>query len=149
MASRGPVELILTFGPTSSPLLRRAVSYAGRHASSCAEVVPGTWRAGFSLGLDPEPYGRAWRLINLVGPWRATEVEVEGSPEPITPVLAMASCAREWLRRVGTCRAAFPSGPWPKCELCPLYDPGWAAESFAPPPLYPGVSWPPDGLLPG
>ena len=128
----------MTFGPTPSPLLPRAVSYARTHATTWAEIAPGVHRAAFTLQGDPEPYGRAYRLLGMVGSWKATEVEVEGSPEPLTPVLAMAACARGWLRRMGACRAAFPAGPWPKCELCPLYDPGWAMESFAPPPFFSG-----------
>ncbi len=39
---------------------------------------------------------------------------------------------------MGAARAAFPTGPWPKCELCPLYDAGWAMESFSPPPFFGG-----------
>jgi hypothetical protein len=141
------VELVVSFGPTSSLLAPRAVAYARAHATTFARVAPRTWRAGFSLGTDPGPYGRCWRLLCLVGGWRGTEVEVQGSPEPLAPVLAMAACAREWLRRTGACRASFPSGPWPKCERCPLYDPGWAAESFAPLTAYP---WnpPADGPVP-
>lgn len=90
MASRAQVELTVTFGPTPSPLLPRAVSYATRHATTCAEIAPGVWRASFSLAADPEPYARAWRLLHLVGSWRATEVEVAGSPEPVAVVVAMA-----------------------------------------------------------
>jgi len=138
MAPRGRIELIVTFGPTSSPLAGRAASYAARHATTSAELSPGTFRASFVLDSDPEPYGRAWRLLQLVGAWRGTEVEVEGSPEPTSPVDAMLGCARGWLRRMGACRASFPAGPWPKCECCPLYDAGWAAESFAPPSLFYG-----------
>jgi hypothetical protein len=145
MAPRGQIELVVSFGPTSSPLFRRAAAYAARHASTWAELSPGTWRASFVLGQDPEPYGRAWRLLRLVGAWRATEVEVEGSPEPLAPVEAMVSCARAWLRRVGACRASFPSGPWPKCECCPLYDAGWAAESFSPPTFFSGEIFPFEG----
>jgi hypothetical protein len=55
----------------------------------------------------------------------------------------MTECARGWLRRAGACRAPFPTGPWPKCELCPLYDAGWAAESYTVPPFFAG------GTLPG
>ncbi len=40
---------MITFGPTSSPLLGRAAAYAGRHATTSAELGPGMWRAGFSL----------------------------------------------------------------------------------------------------
>ena len=144
-----PGELTVTFGPTPSPLRERAASYARQHASTCAEIAPGIWRASFSLGTDPGPYGRAFRLLSLVGPWRATEVEVGASPEALTPVLAMAECARGWLRRVGGCRAAFPVGPWPKCEVCPLYDPGWAAESFSSPPFSAGGIGPVPDYPPG
>lgn len=144
MAPRGRLELVIGFGPTSSPLYSRAQSYAARHASTSAEVAPGVWRAAFSLDTAPEPYGRAWRLLGLVGAWRGTEVEVEGSPEPVAPVVAMCSCAREWLRKVGACRASFPSGAWPKCERCPIYDAGWAAESFAPSSLF-GETFPFEG----
>ncbi len=132
------VELTVTFGPSSSLLLPRAVAYASEHAQTSAEVAPGTWRAAFTLGDDPDPYGRAFRLLQLVGDWKATEVQVGGSPEALAPALAMASCARGWLRRVGLCRAPFPVGPWPKCELCPLYDVGWAAESYSSPPYLSG-----------
>jgi len=135
MTPQAQVELTVSFGPTSSPLFRRAVAYARAHASTCAEITPGVWRAAFVLSSDPEPYGRAWRLLQVVGSWRGTELEVAGSPEPTSTVLSMAECARAWLRRKGACRASFAAGPWPKCELCPLYDPGWAAESFAAPPF--------------
>jgi hypothetical protein len=142
MGTPSPVELTVTFGPSPSPLVPRAVA-AARRATTWAEIAPGVWRASFTLGADPDPYARAWRLLHLVGTWKATEVEVAGEPEALAPVVAMAQCAREWLRRAGACRAAFPSGPWPKCEVCPLYDPGWAAESYASPPFFTG------GILPG
>ncbi|HEX9122280.1 MAG TPA: hypothetical protein VF984_02810 [Actinomycetota bacterium] len=119
MDRRGTLELLIGFGPTTSPLFGRAASYATAHATTSAEISPGVWRAAFTLGTDPEPYARAWRLLRLVGSWRGTEVEVSGSPEPLAPVQAMTACAREWLRKVGACRAPFPSGPWPKCERCP------------------------------
>jgi len=138
MQTASESHLTVTFGPTSSILLPRAVAYAARYSSTFAEITPGVWRASFCLGLDPVPYARAHRLIGLVGTWKATEVEVSGSPEPLIPVLSMTECARGWLRRVGACRASFPSGPWPKCEICPLYDAGWAAESYTAPPFFAG-----------
>lgn len=138
------VEISVTFGPTSSILLPRAISYATQHAGTCAEVSPGTWRASFSLGADPEPYARAHRLIQLVGTWKATEVQVSGSAEGLIHIQSMTECARGWLRRVGACRASFPTGPWPKCEICPLYDAGWAAESYTAPPFHSGEA--PGGL---
>ncbi len=143
MAIRGPLQVVLTFGPTSSPLYDRAVSFARSRATEAAEIAPGVWRASFALGNDPGPYASAWRLLGLVGNWKGTQIDVGGSPEPLAPVQAMLTCARAWLRSMGCCRASFPSGPWPKCGLCPLYDEGWAVESFAPPgPLYP------EGLFP-
>jgi hypothetical protein len=50
----------------------------------------------------------------------------------------MTEYARGWRRRFGSSRAPFPAGPWPKCELCPLFDAGWAAESFSFPPFFSG-----------
>jgi len=144
MATRGPVHLVLTFGPTSSPLFGRAVSLARTRATEAAEVSPRVWRASFTLQEDPHPYAWAWRLLGLVGGWRGTLLDVQGSPEPLHPVQAMLSCARGWLRQVGRCRAPFPAGPWPKCGLCPLYDEGWARESFA----SPGPFAPPEPFIP-
>ena len=75
------------------------------------------------LGIYPGPYARAHLLIQIVGSWKATEMRVSGSPKPLVPVQSMIKCARGWLRRAGACRAAFPAGPWPKCELwCRRFD---------------------------
>jgi len=42
-------------------------------------------------------------------------------------------CARRWLRHRGACREEYASHDLPdKCRGCPLYDPGWAAESVRP-----------------
>src|SRR5438105_1675356 len=131
MGTGGEIELTITFGPSSSILLQRAIAYASCHANTAAEVASGTWRAAFTLGKDPEPFAYAHRLLALVGTWKATEVQVGGSLESVVPALAMASCARECLRRVGACRPAFPLGPWPECELCPLSDACWAAASYS------------------
>jgi hypothetical protein len=149
MGASSKLQVTVTFGPTSSLLLPRAVAHATRHSSTCAEISPGVWRASFDLGLDADPYARAHRLIQIVRSWKATEVEVSGSPEPLVPVLSMTECARGWLRRVGACRAAFPAGPLPKCEVCALYDPGWAAESYTStsPPFRSGAT-PPGGPVP-
>jgi hypothetical protein len=138
MTARSPIELTVTFGPSSSLLYPRAVASATQYAATAAEIAPGTWRASFSLGADPDPYARAHRLLQLVGSWKATEVQVAGSLESLLPALSMTECARGWLRRVGSCRAPFPVGPWPKCELCPLFEAGWAAESFSFPPYFSG-----------
>ncbi|MGH2660196.1 MAG: hypothetical protein ACRDHS_11160 [Actinomycetota bacterium] len=41
----------------------------------------------------------------------------------------MLACARDWLRFQGRCGAVFssPRGA-PRCRVCSLYDPGYAAE---------------------
>jgi len=70
----------------------------------------------------------------MVSGWKATTVEVDGSPEPRHVVLQMLHCARGWLRQAGGCRAIFASSRIPpKCRACPLYDPAWALEACATP----------------
>jgi hypothetical protein len=101
MSARGEIELTVTFGQSSSLLLGRAIAYATQHARNSAEVALGTWHAAFALGTDPNPYARARRLLELVGNWKAMEVQVGGSLESLAPALAMAPCASAWLRRVG------------------------------------------------
>src|SRR5438477_2547443 len=113
MAHPVSVEVTVTFGPTSSILLPRAVGYARAHATAWAEIAPGTWRASFALGNDPDPYARVNRLLHVVGSWKATEVQVAGSPEPLVPVLPLTECATAWLRRSAACPAPLPTGPWP------------------------------------
>jgi len=130
MARPGEAMLRVTFGPTRSPLVARAVSNARARASELAEVEPGVWRVGFRLGGDERSFGEASQLVWMVLGWRSTTVEVQGSPELPRVALQMLVCAREWLRSAGACRARFPvPAGWPKCRGCPLYDAGWAAES--------------------
>jgi hypothetical protein len=100
-------------------------------------------------GTTLTSYEWAHGLLELVGNWKATEVQVGGSLEPLVPTLAMTSCARAWLRRVGACRAALPVGPWPKSELCPPYDAGWAPESYSSSPYLHGGDGPASGLPAG
>jgi hypothetical protein len=134
MAPRGEAVLTVTFGPTQALTLPRAIAYAMQHAEDLTEVAAGVWRATLRLGTgDAEPYGRALRLICMVYGWRSTDVEVQGAPEYTAVVRIMLDCARRWLRGTGACRAIFPGGPFSKCTVCPLYDPGWAMESWARP----------------
>jgi hypothetical protein len=130
----GPhTALTISFGPAATPTLSRAVSLARAHAEEVREEG-GTWHATFHLGPDQAPYGWALQLLYMVGGWRSTTVQVGGSPESRGTVQAMLSCAREWLRDTGACRAAFPPGRLPaKCRPCPLYDRGWAVESWVTP----------------
>lgn len=131
MAPRGEVVLQVTFGPSKSPLASSAVSYAKEHAEETAEVSPGVWRAGFRLSFKERAYGETSQLLGMVGGWRSTAVEIDGSPEPTWVVQQMLWCAREWLRAAGACKERFfpLATGWPKCRACPLYDAEWAAES--------------------
>jgi len=130
MAPRGGITLTVTFGPASTPVFASAVAYAGTHAEKLEKVGSKTYRASFVLGTDPDIYGRSMDLVHMVYGWRATLIEVDGSPEMVRIARAMLFCAREWLRRSGRCAERFPNGPHPKCRGCPLYDPEWAPESF-------------------
>jgi hypothetical protein len=67
MPPRGEVLLQITFGPSKSFVLPRAVSYASEHAKEVAEVHPGIWRASFSL--FPTPLGH--RAVRRRGDGRA------------------------------------------------------------------------------
>jgi hypothetical protein len=80
MDASAPLELTVTFGPTSSILLRRAVAEATRHATTCAEIAPGVWRASFALANDPQPYARAHRLIALTGGGRPRKCRWRAPP---------------------------------------------------------------------
>ena len=131
MASRGEVRLEITFGPAATPLLQVAAELARRRAAELTDLGGGRRRALFSLGEDERAYGWAAQLLGVAAGWRATTAEVDGSPESPWVVSLMLSCAREWLRRRGSCGEDFSFGPWPKCRCCPLHDPAWALESAA------------------
>ena len=135
MPPRGQVRLTITFGPAATPVFDAAVAYAREHAQNLDRAGPRTYRASFSLGTDPEGYGRALDLVHMVYGWRATHLEVAGSPERVQVIRAMLYCAREWLRRAGRCSERFYRGPYPKCRGCPLYDTEWAPESYSRPTL--------------
>jgi len=125
--------LHVTFGPASTPVLPRAVSYAREHADHLKEIEPGTWRATFLLSTEESRYGRALELLHMTWGWKTTLVEVNGSPEHRGTVRLMLHCARGWLRNTGRCRAVFRGLLPAKCRGCPLYEAEWALESFAPP----------------
>ncbi|HEX9236612.1 MAG TPA: hypothetical protein VF972_10080 [Actinomycetota bacterium] len=129
MAPRGEVRLTFVFGPSPTPVLPAALAYAGRHADDLQPDGPGSWRATFRLGNSPGRLGRALQLARMVLGWRATHVEVQGSPEDRQVVLSMLTCSKEWAMAGGACRASFGSRRPPKCRICPLYDPEWALEA--------------------
>lgn len=134
MAARGEVRVKVSFGPTSSPLLAHAVSYAIEHARCTEELRSGTWEATFRIDEDERAYGELRHLLYMVGGWKTTRVEVDGSPEYRQVVISMLHCAREWLRSNGRCGARFPSAAGaPRCRLCPLYDASYALEFWVPP----------------
>jgi hypothetical protein len=133
MAARGEVGVRVSFGPTSSPVLAHAVSYAISHAWRTEELRSGTWEATFRIGADERDYGTARQLLFMVGGWKTTRVEVNDSVEPRHTVGSMLSCAREWLRTKGRCEARFFSARGaPRCRVCPLYDTAYAGEFWVP-----------------
>jgi hypothetical protein len=129
MKRRDQIVLSVSFGPAATPILPTAVEFARRHADRLERSGERRWVASFRLGRDEERYGRALQLVCMVYGWKSTTFEVGGSPEPDAVVLDMVSCAREWLRREGRCRATFGRGLPAKCRSCPLLDPEWALES--------------------
>ncbi len=140
MAARGKVSVKVSFGPTSSPVLEHAISYAIEHAVSTEELRSGVWEASFRIDQDERDYGELHQLLCMVGGWKATRVEVNGSVEARHTVISMLACAREWLRSKGRCGARFPSARGaPRCRVCPLYDAAYAREFWVPPR---GVLWP-------
>ena len=134
MAARGEVQVKVSFGPTSSAVLGYAVSYAIEHAWLTEEPGSGVWEATFQIGAGEVNYGAARQLLFMVGGWKTTRVEVNGSVEPSHTVGSMLSCAREWLRTTSRCGARFPSARGaPRCRVCPLYDPAYAGEFWLAP----------------
>jgi hypothetical protein len=133
MAARGEVRVKVSFGLTSSRVLAHAVSYAIEHASTTEELRSGIWEATFRIDDDERTYGELRHLLRLVGAWKTTRVEMDGSVEPRKTVDSMLGCAREWLRTNARCGARFssPKGA-PRCRVCPLYDPAHAEEFWVP-----------------
>lgn len=133
MAARGEVRVTVSFGPTSSPVLAYAVSYAIEHAWATEELGSGVWEATFRIDANERDYGELRELLFMVAGWKTTRVELNGSPEYRQVVASMLGCAREWLRTKGRCGALFPSPRGaPRCRLCPLYDAGYAGEFWVP-----------------
>ena len=134
MAARGEVRVTVSFGPTSSPVLAHAVSYAIETAHVTEMLRSGTWEATFLLQGDERAFGALRQLLFMVHGWKTTRVEVDGSPEDRQRVISMLGCAREWLRSSGRCGAWFPTARGaPRCRVCPLYDAGYAEEFWVPP----------------
>jgi hypothetical protein len=75
MTAWSPIELTVTFGPSSSPLYPRAVASATQHAATAAEVAPETWRAS----LQPLRRPRSLRPGSSAPAGRG-ELEGNGGP---------------------------------------------------------------------
>ena len=134
MAARGEVHIKVSFGPTSSPVLAHALSYAIEHAWATEQLRSGIWEVTFRINDAEGDYGALRHLLSMVGGWKTTRVEVDASVEPRQTVISMLGCAREWLRSRGRCGAWFPSERGaPRCRVCPLYDAGFAQEFWVPP----------------
>jgi len=134
VAARGEVRVTVSFGPTSSPVLAHAASYAIEHAWRTEELRSGSWEATFRIGGDERSFGELRHLLSMVQGWKTTRVEVNGSTEYRQVAISMLSCAREWLRSRGSCGALFGSARGaPRCRLCPLYDAGYAGEFWVQP----------------
>ncbi len=134
MTARGEVGVKVSFGPTSSPVLAHAVSYAISHAQATEELRSGAWEATFRIRDDERGYGELRHLLCLVGSWKTTRVEVNGWVEPRQRVILMLGCAMEWLRTTGRCGARFFSARGaPRCRVCPLYDAAYAGEFWVSP----------------
>ena len=142
MPARGEVLLQITFGPSKSFLLPRALSYAREHAKEAVEVDPGIWRASFPLFTNERAYAHALQLLYMVQGWRASILQVNGDPEPRRIARQMLECARGWLITEHRCQAPLPPSGFAKCRICPLFDPEWAAESYARPELVIGLQGP-------
>lgn len=69
------------------------------------------------------PYLGLGRLLGHVQKWQATEVCEQGEPASPFHAREMAWCAFSQLRLFGDCRWRFNLGIFPRCALCPLFDP--------------------------
>lgn len=122
---RGPVEVVVRFGPSRSANFPRAELVARRGADTFD--VDGRVTAGFELKASaPRAFGDLARLLAFVQDWRGTEIDVDGSPEVGYLVASMAFCAQGYSEAYGGCRENFWAGPYPRCRVCPLF-PGWPA----------------------
>ena len=121
--------LIVEFGPSRSKRFAKAVAAAQRGPGECVELEPGRYRVSFLLGTDAAVYRSLAYLLQGVRHWRATDVYQ--AAEPVSSYLAreMAWCASEQLGRFGDCRWSLSYGIPPRCSLCPLFDPKWAART--------------------
>lgn len=128
MSSPISVTLVVTFGPTRSAQLPHVLRLARRFGA--VELVDDRHRVTFELGADPATFGAAARLLRTVGAWRSSEVDVDGEPERMTVVEAMAWCAHRYLL-AGGCTFRYWDHVPDRCRSCPLFDADRAKEEIA------------------
>src|SRR5205085_5332208 len=94
------------FGPSRSPAFAAAVSYGKAYATTFEDLGSGAYLATFTLDREDRTYAEADQLVRMVCGWKTTRIEVGGSP-PEPPAISswMLSCARHFLRGVGSCGA--------------------------------------------
>jgi hypothetical protein len=135
MAARGEIRVRLFFGPTSSPLLAHAVSYAIEHAWQTEQLRSGSCRHHHLTGLN--------RPIHLdpagLPPRDHTDEMTKLSEVPLVAFdpkgrLPCSAVPGSGSGSRGRCGAQFPSARGaPRCRVCPLYDPGYAGEFWVQP----------------
>jgi hypothetical protein len=87
------------------------------------ELEPGRYRVRFDLDKDAASYTSLARLLQRVRGWRASETFDQDGTLSLHHTREMAWCASAQLGSFGGCRFRFYYGAFPRCALCPLFDP--------------------------
>lgn len=116
-------RLTVEFGPSRSKRFGKAVAEAQSGAGECSELEPGRFRVRFLLGEEAAAYAGLARLLERVRHWRTTDVSEDEELVSTFHAREMAWCADSQLRLFGACRFHFSYGVFPRCSLCPLFDP--------------------------
>jgi len=75
------------------------------------------------LGEEAACYKSLARLLGWVRGWRASESYDQEGTLSLYHTREMAWCASSQLSSFGACRFRFSYGAFPRCSLCPLFDP--------------------------
>lgn len=121
MTARGPVEIRVSFGPTTSANGARALAIAARFGAG-GRAAGARTTILTSIDVDRAPYPFLYELLGLVKGWRSTAIEIAGEPEPAYVVQSMLHCARGWIRSKSTCGERYYNEVWAKCWVCPLFE---------------------------
>jgi hypothetical protein len=129
---RGTVLVTVEFRKT--PRLVRLVDRVATVAALEA-LDKHRYRATFHLDPDHRGFGTLATLLEVVGGKRSTVLRVDGYPEMVVLVQAMARCARTFAYSSRRCEFPFAYAVPARCRACPLFDEERAekliAESFA------------------